>query len=82
MAQLVTRVDDSVVAALDALVADGSVASRSDAVRLGLARIIDEHRRDRIGALIVEGYRNRPQTDAEVGWADASSARMIAEEPW
>ncbi|CAN5737118.1 hypothetical protein BH20ACT1_BH20ACT1_14840 [soil metagenome] len=27
-------------------------------------------------------YRQRPQTDGEVGWADAAPAPMIAAEPW
>ncbi len=82
MAQLVTRVDDALAAAVDELVAAGVVTSRSEAVRLGLERLIDRHRRSQIGARIVEGYRATPQDDAEVGWADASSVRMIVEEPW
>ena len=82
MAQLVTRVDDELAAAVDGLVEAGVVASRSEAVRLGLERLLDHHRRSRIGARIVEAYRARPQSDAEVGWADESSIRMIAEEPW
>lgn len=82
MAQLVTRVEDDLAAAVDQLVAAGIVASRSEAVRLGLERLVDRCRRDEIGLRIAEGYRTRPQTDAEVGWADESSVRMIAEEPW
>ena len=82
MAQLVTRVDDDLAAAVDQLVAAGVVASRSEAVRLGLEQLVDRCRRDEIGARIASGYRERPQSDAEVGWADESSLRMIAEEPW
>lgn len=82
MAQLVTRVDDELAGAVDELVAAGIVESRSEAVRIGLEGLIDRHRRAVIGARIAEGYRATPQTDAEVGWADASSIRMIAEEPW
>lgn len=82
MAQLVTRVDDELAGAVDELVAAGVVESRSDAVRLGLEALIDRHRRAAIGARIVEGYRATPQTEAEVGWADAGSIQMIAEEPW
>jgi Arc/MetJ-type ribon-helix-helix transcriptional regulator len=82
MPQLVTRVDDELAAAVDELVAAGVVASRSEAVRLGLERLVDRHRRHRIGARIAAGYRDRPQADGEVGWADEASARMIAEEPW
>ena len=82
MAQLVTRVDDGLAAEVDGLVAAGVVASRSEAVRLGLERLVDRFRRDEIGARIADGYRSLPQSEAEVGWADESSARMIAEEPW
>ena len=82
MAQLVTRVDDDLVAAVDDLVATGVVSSRSDAVRLGLERLLERHRRDEIGARIIESYRARPQDEHEIGWADESSIRMIADESW
>jgi Arc/MetJ-type ribon-helix-helix transcriptional regulator len=82
MAQLVTRVDDDLAAAVDELVAAGVVASRSEAVRLGLERLVERYRRGQVGARIVEGYQRIPQSDAEVGWADESSVRMIADEPW
>jgi len=82
MPQLVTRVDDELAASVDELVAAGVVGSRSDAVRIGLERLVDRHRRDRIGAQIAAGYSARPQSEAEMGWADASSERMIADEPW
>ncbi len=80
--QLVTRVSDELAAAVDELVAEGVAASRSDAVRLGLDRLIDSHRRQAIGAAIVAGYERTPQTDDEVGWADEATARMIADESW
>ena len=82
MAQLVTRVDDALAEALDELVASGSVASRSEAVRLGLEKLIDQYRRAKIGEAIRDGYLRIPQTDEELAWSDAASAAMIAEEPW
>jgi Arc/MetJ-type ribon-helix-helix transcriptional regulator len=82
MAQLVTRVTDDLAAAVDRLVEAGIVASRSEAVRLGLEQLVDRFRRDEIGASIARGYREQPQDDAEVAWADESSVRMIVEEPW
>ncbi len=82
MAQLVTRVEDELAHAVDELVAAGVVASRSEAVRLGLERLVDRYRRSQIGGRIAEGYRTLPQTEAELGWADESSIRMIADEPW
>lgn len=80
--QLVTRVDDELVADVDALVASGVVTSRSDAVRLGLRQLVERTRRGQIGARIVAGYRSIPQDEAEVGWADEATVRMIADEPW
>ncbi len=82
MVQLVTRVDDELAAAVDDLIAGGIVRSRSEAVRLGLERLVEGHRRREIGARIIDGYRAEPQRQAEGGWADESSVRMIAEESW
>ncbi len=82
MAQLVTRVDDELLAEIDRLVSEGSVASRSDAVRIALVQLIDRLRRRRIGDAIAAEYAARPQTESEVGWADSATVAMIAEEPW
>lgn len=82
MAQLVTRVGDHLVEQIDELVEQGLVASRSEAVRVALTALIDRHRRRRIGTEIVDAYRQLPQSEAELGWADEATRRMIAEEPW
>ena len=82
MAQMVARLDDELAAAVDELVSSGAVASRSEAIRIGLERLVDEHRRRRIGNDIVAGYQAVPQTETEVGWADESTVRMIADESW
>jgi Arc/MetJ-type ribon-helix-helix transcriptional regulator len=78
----VTRVPDDVAAAIDELVRDGVFAWRSDAVRAGLAAVIDQRRRDAIGQAIADGYRRIPQAGDDLAWSDAASAAMIAEEPW
>jgi len=82
MAQVVTRLDDKLVADLDGLVADGYVASRSEAVRMGLERLVEEHRRRRIGAEIVAGYTRHPETDEELAQAEKMTRALIEEEPW
>lgn len=82
MTQFVTRLEAALAAEVDQLVAAGVVASRSEAVRLGLAQLVDRFRRERTGGEIVDGYRRRPQTVDEVAWADEATRRMIAEEPW
>ena len=80
--QLVARVPDDVIAAIDDLVQEGVFDSRSDAVRAGLVAVIDRRRRLAVGEAIAEGYRRVPQSDDDLAWSDAASAAMIAEEPW
>jgi Arc/MetJ-type ribon-helix-helix transcriptional regulator len=80
--QFVTRIDDGLADAVDELVEAGIVASRSEAVRVALRALIDRCQRDRVGAEIVAGYRAAPQTEADVGWADEASVRMIGDESW
>ena len=82
MPQLVTRIDDDLAAAIDTLVAEGVVASRSEAVRVGLVELLDRHHRRQIGEAIAAGYRRLPQTPEETAWADAAARAMVAEEPW
>jgi Arc/MetJ-type ribon-helix-helix transcriptional regulator len=79
---VVTRLDDKLTAELDALVADGVVSNRSEAVRLGLERLVEEHRRQRIGAEIADAYRRRPQTDEELAGLEQATRALVAEEPW
>lgn len=82
MTQIVARMDDGLVAAIDALVAEGVVANRSEAVRLGLEALVEEHRRRRTGAAIVDAYRRRPQTPDELAGLDSATRALIDEEPW
>ena len=82
MAQFVTRLEDSLADRVDSLVAAGVVASRSEAVRIGLERLTDELERERIGRQIIEGYERMPETAEELAWAEESLEEMLAEEPW
>ncbi len=82
MAQLVTRIADEAVDQIDALIAEGVVESRSDAVRQGLLMLLDRHRRRLVACAITAGYVAHPQVAREVGWSDAATVRMIADEPW
>jgi Arc/MetJ-type ribon-helix-helix transcriptional regulator len=82
MTQLVARVDDSLVAEVDRLVATGFVTSRSEAMRLGLEGLVEEHRRREIGANIVDAYRRQPQTEGELAGIDAATRALVEEEPW
>jgi Arc/MetJ-type ribon-helix-helix transcriptional regulator len=82
MAQLVTRLDDRLLAEVDELVSEGVAATRSDAVRLGLEALIDRHRRQQTGQVIVDAYRRRPQDDDELAGLDQATRSLVGEEPW
>jgi metal-responsive CopG/Arc/MetJ family transcriptional regulator len=82
MAQLVTRLDDRLLSEVDALVAAGAVANRSEAVRLALERLVEQHRRERVGAAIVSAYERHPQTAEELAGLDDATRALIDEEPW
>jgi Arc/MetJ-type ribon-helix-helix transcriptional regulator len=64
------------------MVASGAVASRSEAMRLGLEGLVERHRRDEIGAKIVGAYTSRPQTEEELAGLDAATRALVDEEPW
>jgi len=80
--QLVTRLDDRIVAQVDALVAEGVVRSRSEAVRIALENLLEDHRRKRVGQQIVDAYRRQPQTAGELSGLDEATRALITEEPW
>jgi len=82
MAQLVTRIDDDLLAGIDELVRDGVAVSRSDAVRMGLEQLIDRSRRRKIGSQISDAYRRFPQTDAENDHLHQATRALVEEEPW
>lgn len=82
MTQVVTRLDDELVAQVDGLVANGVVASRSEAVRAGLVALVDQHRRRSVGARIVDAYARQPQTPEELAGLDEATIALIVEEPW
>lgn len=82
MTQFVTRLDEELADEVDALIAGGIVASRSEAVRLGLRNLVEAQRRRRTGSQVVEGYRRRPQTNEEIAGLDQATRALVAEEPW
>jgi Arc/MetJ-type ribon-helix-helix transcriptional regulator len=82
MSQLVTRLAAELLAEVDELVAQGVVASRSEAVRAGLQALVERHRREVVGQRIVEGYRLVPQTSEELTGLDDATKALIFEEPW
>jgi len=75
-------VDDELVEQIDALVSEGVVDSRSDAVRQALRALVDRHRRRRIAEADIAAYSAQPQTEEELSGVDEAARRMIEEETW
>ena len=69
--QVFVRLTDSDLAALDAVVARGRFASRSDALRSGLERFLQDEREHEIDQMYAAGYRKHPQEESvgELGFA-------------
>jgi Arc/MetJ-type ribon-helix-helix transcriptional regulator len=61
--QVPVRLTEEDVAALDAMVAEGRFANRSDALRAGLARVLHEERERAIDRAYRRGYGKHPQGD-------------------
>ena len=69
--QVPVRLTELDLAALDAVVASGRFASRSAALRAGLAQVLGEEREREIDAAYRRGYGTHPQEESvgEVGLA-------------
>lgn len=80
--QIAVRLPSALLDALDGLVARGVYESRAAAVRAGVELVAELDRRRQTDRAIVEGYRRRPPTDADVRAAAASMRDAISEEPW
>jgi Arc/MetJ-type ribon-helix-helix transcriptional regulator len=61
--QVPVRLTDSDLALLDAAVARGRFANRSEALRAGLERILREEREREIDEAYAAGYRKHPQEE-------------------
>lgn len=69
--QVPVRLTNSDLAALDAAIARGRFANRSEALRAGLDRILYEERQDEIDERYAAGYGKHPQEEwiGELGLA-------------
>jgi Arc/MetJ-type ribon-helix-helix transcriptional regulator len=69
--QVPVRLTGSDLAALDAAIARGRFANRSEALRAGLDRILHEERQREIDELYAAGYGKHPQEEwvGELGLA-------------
>lgn len=70
--QIPVRIPEEDADRLDAIVASGRYASRSDALRQGLDRILREERDREIVESYRRAYAEHPQEESEIGiWAFA-----------
>jgi Arc/MetJ-type ribon-helix-helix transcriptional regulator len=63
MIRVPVRLTEEDVTALDAIVAAGRFASRSDVLRAGLARVLHEEREREIDEAYRRGYGEQPQEE-------------------
>ncbi len=77
-----TRFKADELAVLDGLVADGVGLSRSEVIRVAVARLHDAHARAQIGQAIADAYRAVPQTDEDDILAMANANALTEAEPW
>jgi Arc/MetJ-type ribon-helix-helix transcriptional regulator len=76
--QVPVRLTEADVAALDAIVAGGRFANRSDALRAALAALIREEREQGIDEAYARGYGEHPQEEW-VGRAGLAAFAAFAE---
>lgn len=77
-----TRFKPDQLAVLDGLVADGVAPSRSEVIRLAVARLHDAHARRQVGEAIAAAYRALPQTAEDDALAMANANALTQAEPW
>lgn len=80
--QVPTRFRDDEVRVLDELVADGVAGSRSELIRVAVARLAEAHRRAKTGAVIVAAYQAQPSTVEDDAWALANAIALTEAESW
>lgn len=80
--QIAVKLPDATVEELDRLVRAGRFANRSDAVRVGLALVLDRDREQAIDRAFAAGFARLPDTDSDLEVAKALGNQSINDEPW
>lgn len=80
--QIAVKLTDELLRAVDELVTSGDARNRSDAVRRGLQRLLEERRRHEVDRAFAAGFARLPETEQELADARRSASEAIAEEPW
>jgi Arc/MetJ-type ribon-helix-helix transcriptional regulator len=77
-----TRFSDDELELIDELVAEGLGDNRSVVIRRAVLHLADAVHRARVGAVIADSYRQRPQTAEDDELAMASAIALTDAEPW
>ncbi len=80
--QIAVKLPDRLITEIDRLVATGSFASRSDAVRHSIEALVRSSERQRIDRAFVDGFRRHPDREDELADAARLAAEAISDEPW
>lgn len=80
--QIAVKLPDRLVAEIDELVAGGSFASRSEAVRHSIEALVRRAEREHIDRSFVDGFRRYPESDDEMADATRLGLDAINDEPW
>lgn len=80
--QIAVKLADSTVAAVDQLVEEGRIASRSEAVRLGLDHVVRTYADAAIDEGFARGFQRFPETATELADAERLARESISDEPW
>lgn len=80
--QIAVKLPDATLDQVDRLVADGTFSSRSEAVRAGLALVVDRAREHAVDSAFATGFAAQPDTSAELRTARQLATAAIDEEPW
>jgi Arc/MetJ-type ribon-helix-helix transcriptional regulator len=82
LTQIALRIPEECIIELDELVAEGQVATRSEAARYAIVHFLEDRRTERDVQRLIDSYVAAPQTDEEVADALVVLNALIAEEPW
>ena len=77
-----TRFSHDELELIDELVAQGVGETRSAVIRRAVVHLADAVGRARVGAVIADSYRQRPQTPDDDELAMASAIALTEAEPW
>jgi Arc/MetJ-type ribon-helix-helix transcriptional regulator len=80
--QIAVKLPPELLEAVDRLVDSNRFASRSEIVRAGLQRVIEDDRAQAIDDAFARGVELHPDSDDDIRRATALATESINDEPW